>query len=67
MSKKLVIQSFSGGWREWDIARACCLTDCDHKDFLIKFHYRAACSHLLAYFLFKRDTEVPEGFLGMIK
>ena len=64
---KLLIQSFSGGWREWDIVRACHLSDSDGKDFLIKFHHRAACLHLLAYFFWKRATPVPEGFLGMMK
>ena len=67
IARKVLIQSFSGGWREWDIVRACRLLDSDGKDFLMKFHYRAACSHLLAYFFFKRGTEVPEGFLGMMK
>ena len=63
-TQKLIIQSFTGGWRDYDRAQICVLKPECKQDFLIDFRYRAGVLHLaMCYFYSTSRTPTP----GLIK
>ena len=63
--KKLIIQSFTGGWREYDRAQICVLLPECSQEFLIDFHYRVGVLHLAMCYFYSTGKNPTEGLIKM--
>ena len=62
---KLIIQSFTGGWRDYDRAQICVLLPECNQDFLIDFHYRAGVLHLAMCYFYSTSRNPTPGLIKM--